>query len=115
MATVIGSSGHFVHRDHRKRVGAKSNVGTEPKSGLCTSGESFRWNASQGLELVKIGCGEKTVGSERAEIHRLPEETGRETGSETTVAARSGTFLGKVHVPEALIGSFAGQVRGRVV
>jgi hypothetical protein len=104
MATIIGSSGHFTRRDHRKRVGAKSNIGTESKSSLYTSGESFRGNASQGLDAVKIGCSEKAVGSERGEIHRLPEETWRETGSETTVAARPGAFFGKVHVPEALIG-----------
>ena len=44
MATITGGSGHFARRDHRKRVGAKSNVGTEPKSDLYTSGEPFRWN-----------------------------------------------------------------------
>ena len=62
MATITGGSGHFARRDHRKRVGAKSNVGTEPKSDLYTSGEPFRWNESQGLDAVKIGCGKKNGG-----------------------------------------------------
>lgn len=35
----------FCRGDHRKRVGSKSNIGTEPKSSLYTSGKSIRWNA----------------------------------------------------------------------
>ncbi len=100
---LVGSGGHFARRNNWKRTGA-SNIAGKPEPSLDTTGQSFRWRARQGLDAVKVGCGEKAVDSKRGEIHRLPEATRRQTESETTVAAQSGTFLGKVHVTELLVG-----------
>jgi len=103
-AAIVGSHGHSTHHDHWRCVSANSYTGSEPQPSNCTSRELFRWDASQKLDSVKVGCGKKALGSKSGEIHRLPEATRRATESETAVAARPGTLPRKMHVPKVLVG-----------
>ncbi len=69
----LGGAGIF-RGDHRKRVGSKSNIGTEPKSSLYTSGKSIRWNADAAKKRwaqneVKFTDCQKKLG-EKQEVKR---------------------------------------------